>query len=653
MAFLSHPSATRPALIRPIREDTMQKNDTKSAVTLIMAGLALVMALYHLIYTQWMLIGPIRHQNLHYMLALVLVFLWSFTREKKTGGKIAALILIGLSIYATGYMFVNYEALQEERGPMLALTSQDIVAGLLLVGLGIEASRRSFGLVFPCVALCFIGYAVFGHSLPGPLQAPRIGMDELLISYGLDLSGGIYGQVLGISANYIFLFVLFGSLLGATGAARFFNQVGMLTGSRLDGGPAITAVVSSALMGSVTGSVMANVAATGAFTIPLMKKVGYKPYQAGAIEAAASSGGQIMPPVMGATAFVMAELAEVPYVTVMAAALIPSLLYFLSVGLYAQLQAKRLGIHMSQADIGNFSLKAFLSDAPLFVLPLLAIIALLVKGYSPMFTIFWAMMLLLALNLIDIARSRNWGQLRDVLPAFIDGAVTGAKIGVTCAVLGPIMTTVTKTLLGIKIPQLIVMWSGGSIPVALFITMCVCLVLGMGVPTLAAYLLVSMVGIPVLVNMGVLPFAAHMFVFVFACFSCLTPPIAIAALPAAGIAGSPYMRTALEASMVGAVGFAIPYLVVGRPALMLGQGPLPETLAVALVGSLTVIAFSMMLTGYGLRALKTPERAACGAVVVLCGFWIGMGTSALLAAGICLLCGLMTLQLRGRTRATA
>ncbi|WP_298067838.1 TRAP transporter fused permease subunit [uncultured Mailhella sp.] len=622
-----------------------------NVVRILMAGVALAMALYHLVYTQWMILGPIQHQNLHYMMALVLVFLWAFTKQKTTLGKAAVVLLIGLSIYATAYMFLNYSGLQEERGPMLDLTGQDMLVGVLLVGLGIEASRRSFGWVFPIVALCFIAYAVFGHNLPGPLQSPRIGIDELLVSYGLDLSGGIYGQVLGISANYIFLFVLFGSLLGATGAARFFNQVGMLTGSKLDGGPAITAVVSSALMGSVTGSVMANVAATGAFTIPLMKKVGYKPYQAGAIEAAASSGGQIMPPVMGATAFVMAELAEVPYVTVMAAALIPSLLYFLSVGMYAQLQAKRLGIRMDPSDIAAFSFRAFLHDAPIFVLPLLAIIALLVMGYSPMFTIFWAMMLLLVLNVIDIATSKRYDQLKNILPAFIDGAVTGAKIGVTCAVLGPIMTTVTKTLLGIKIPQLIVLWSQGSIPLALFITMCVCLILGMGVPTLAAYLLVSMVGIPVLVNMGVDPFAAHMFVFVFACFSCLTPPIAIAALPAAGIAGSSYMRTALEASMVGAVGFAIPYLVVGRPALMLGQGPFGETLAVSIVGVFTVIAFCMMITGYGMRPLRLPERWGLAFVVALCGLWIGAGQLPFLLTGLAVFAALLALQFRGRRKA--
>ncbi|MCQ2444813.1 MAG: TRAP transporter fused permease subunit, partial [Mailhella sp.] len=562
----------------------------RTPVALAMAALALAMAAYHLLYTQWMVIGPIEHQNLHYMLALVLVFLWSYSKSKTVTGKFSALAFIVLSLYATGYMFLNFYDLQEERGPMLDLTQQDLVVGALLVLLGLEASRRSFGWAFPIVAVCFISYACFGYMLPGPLASPKIDLDELLVSYGLGLSGGIYGQVLGISANYIFLFVLFGGLLGATGAARFFNQVGAFAGSKMAGGPAITAVLPSARMGSVTGSVMADVATTGSFTIPMMKKAGYRSYQAGAIEAAASSGGQIMPPVMGATAFVMAELAETPYVMVMSAALIPSILYFLSVGVYAQLQAKRLGLS-SDGAMSGFTWRGFLHDAPIFLLPLISIIAFLVMGFSPMFTIFWAMAVLFVLNLIDICTSRNWEQLGRILPAFVDAAVTGAKIGVTCAVLGPIMTTVTKTLLGIKIPQLIGMFCGGSVTMALLITMVVCLVLGMGVPTLAAYLLVSMIGIPVLVNMGVLPFAAHMFVFVFACFSCLTPPIAIAALPAAALAESRYLRTAIEASIVGVVGFIIPFLLVKSPELMLGFAPLSATIASASVAAVTVICF--------------------------------------------------------------
>ena len=175
-----------------------------------MAGLALAMAAYHLLYTQWMVIGPIEHQNLHYMLALVLVFLWSFSRAKSLPGKITTVVLIVLSVYATAYIFLNFNELQEERAPMLDLTTQDLLVGGLLVVLGLEASRRSFGWAFPIVACCFIGYAIWGHMLPGPLASPKLDMDELLVSYGLGLSGGIYGQVLGISANYIFLFVLFG-----------------------------------------------------------------------------------------------------------------------------------------------------------------------------------------------------------------------------------------------------------------------------------------------------------------------------------------------------------------------------------------------------------------------------------------------------------
>jgi len=610
-------------------------DSSRSLVKLVMAGLALVMAAYHLLYTQWMIIGPIEHQNLHYMLALCLVFLWSFTRSKTMLGKVTALGFIGLSLYATIYIFLNFYALQEERAPMLDLTQQDLIVGALLVILGLEASRRSFGYAFPIVALCFIGYAIFGHELPGPLASPKIDIDELLVSYGLGLSGGIYGQVLGISANYIFLFVLFGGLLGATGAARFFNQVGAFAGSKLAGGPAMTAVISSALMGSVTGSVMANVATTGAFTIPMMKKAGYKPYQAGAIEAAASSGGQIMPPVMGATAFVMAELAETPYVMVMSAALIPSILYFFSVGIYAQLQAKRLGLK-SMSDTLGFTWRSFLHDAPIFLLPLLTIIVFLIMGFSPMYTIFWAMVVLFVLNLIDIASSKNWSQLRALIPAFVDASVTGAKIGVTCAVLGPIMTTVTKTLLGVKIPQLIVLWCNGSLPMALFITMCVCLVLGMGVPTLAAYLLVSMIGIPVLVDMGVMPFAAHMFVFVFACFSCLTPPIAIAALPAAALAEANYLRTAVESSIVGVVGFVIPFLLVHAPELMLGYAPLSATLISAGLAALAVLCFGMGYCGFARRCLNKAERAFCFvAAVAFCEFLfdhspiaIGVGSAA-------------------------
>ena len=575
------------------------------------AVVAIGMALYHLIYTQYMILGPIHHQNLHYMLALVLVFLWSMKSARTKAMLIVSVSLVLASIYATGYMFVNFSELQEIRGPLLDLNLHDEIVGCLLIGLGLEATRRAFGLIFPLVALCFIAYAVFGSHLPGPIATPYIPIAELLTSYAMGLMDGIYGQVLGISAHYIFLFVLFGGVLSVTGASRFFNQVGAITGKYLSGGPAITAVVSSALMGSVTGSAMANVATTGAFTIPMMKKVGYQPHQAGAIEAAASTGGQIMPPVMGATAFVLAEMAEIPYVKVMAAALVPALLYFLSVGIYAQLQAKRMNITASMDDV-RFSLSNLVKDGPIFLFPLFAIIVILILGYSPMFTIFWAICILLVLNFLDIVFRKDRGALRNLVPAFISGAQAGAKIAVTCAVLGPIITTVTKTVLGLKIPSAISLWCQGSLPLALLITMGACIILGMGVPTLAAYLLVSLVGTPVLVDLGVQPFAAHMFVFIFACFSCLTPPIAISAIPAAGIAGSSYMRTAMEASKVGVLGFIVPYLLVYAPELMIGNSGKGAFAASFTIAVASIIVLGPALSAYARQRLNLFERLSYG-----------------------------------------
>ena len=582
--------------------------------------LSMFMVTYHLLYTQILLLGPIQHLNLHYMLALLMVFLYAMHKAETPLSRRTAGVLVLLSVYATGYVFLEFEDLQMLRAPVLMLTTQDMVVGTLLVLLGLEASRRAFGPVFPCVALCFILYALFGHHLSGVLAAPRLDIQDVLVSFCMGLDNGIYGSSLAISANYIFLFVVFGSVLGVTGASTFFNQVGYLAGRRMAGGPAISSVISSALMGSITGSAMANVATTGSFTIPLMKKAGYHPYQAGAIEAAASTGGQIMPPIMGATAFVLAEMVQCPYADVMVAGFLPAVLYFYSVGVYAQLQAKKLRIDASNLKV-DFNPRNFLWEAPVFVLPLVIITVILLLGYTPMFTIFWALIALLALNVADIRRKGDWSLLRRIVPALVDGAVTGAKIGVTCAVLGPIISTMTKTMLGVKIPSVIALWCHGSVFLALVLTALVCIILGCGLPTLAAYLIVSLVGVPTLTNLGVDRFAAHMFVFVFAVFSCITPPIATSAVPAAGIAGAGYMRTALESSKVGCVGFLIPFLVVFCPNILIVAAP--DSGLIILGYFLTAVAavtlFGVFVVGYGARELSGLERTfaggACAALI--------------------------------------
>ncbi|MFH1490263.1 MAG: TRAP transporter fused permease subunit [Pseudomonadota bacterium] len=586
---------------------------------LIIKIIAIGMGLYHLIYTQILFFGPIEHENLHYLLALVLVFLAEMQKKPSPLNYAWMSLLIALSLFSTIYIFVEYSNLAEMRGPLYLLTDLDVFVGIALIFLALIGCWMSFGAVFPIIAVVFMAYAYFGHYLSGPFETPILPIRELLSSYVMGFMGGIYGMTLGISANYIFLFVLFGGILNATGAARFFTQLGSMAAKKMAGGPAITAIVSSALMGSINGSAMANVATTGAFTIPLMKKVGYKKEQAGAIEAAASTGGQIMPPVMGAAAFVMADMLEMPYVRVMIAAAIPSLLYFFSLGVYVQLQAKKMKID-ARGAIKSAPRREVLADAPIFILPLLVIVILLLLRYSPMFTIFWGTVTLLFLNAIQVFIRKEKEAMKRLVDGFIQGAVSGAGIALSCAALGPIIVTVTKTVLGLKVAGIIAVWSGGLLVAALLMTMLASIVLGMGVPTLPAYVLVALVSVPVLVKMNVILLSAHMFCFIFACFSCLTPPIAISAIPAAGIAGASYLRTAFESTKVGLVGFIVPYLIVFAPELMFEHPSFLQVLISVASSVAAILALGAAMVGYFYHELGILERIVFG---IAAGFLFG------------------------------
>ena len=588
---------------------------SKLNLNILITITAFSMATYHMIYTQYIILDPFLHNNVHYAFSLVLVYLMELKNKSRVYWPLL-IFLIALSLVSTLYIHVNYEELVSFRGPMYALTPVDIFIGIALLVVGLEATRRAFGNIFPVIALIFIGYAYFGHYIKGPLHTPSQSINELLSMYSVGLQGGMYGTVLTVSANYIFLFVLFGGVLGATGASRFFLQMGSLAAKKLRGGPAITAVIASMLMGSVTGSSMANVATTGAFTIPLMKKVGYKPYQAGAIEAAASTGGQIMPPVMGAAAFVMAEMLELSYVRIMAAAVIPALLYFFSVAMYAQLQALKMNI-VAQMRVEKIDVKRLLADAPIFIIPFFLIVTLLLLRYSPMFTIFWAIVALLVLNFAQVMIRREKLVLDQLLSGFVSGASGGARLGVTCAMLGPVVSTITVTVLGLRVPSIVALWSGGNLMAALLITMCASILLGMGSPTLVAYILVALVAAPVLVHLGVSPLSAHMFTFIFAVFSCMTPPVAVAALAACGIARSSYLRTALEAVKVGFVGFIVPYMVIFAPGLILEHISYTLTVLVVLASLIAITCFSAGLVGYALRELRIYERSFCFFITVM------------------------------------
>jgi TRAP transporter 4TM/12TM fusion protein len=318
---------------------------------------------------------------------------------------------------------------------------------------------------------------------------------------------------------------------------------------------------------------------------------------------------------MGAAAFVMADMLEMPYVRVMIAAAIPSLLYFFSLGVYVQLQAKKMKID-ARAAIESAPRREVLGDAPIFILPLLIILILLLLRYSPMFTIFWGTVVLFFLNAVQIFIRKERGSMKRLVDGFIQGAVSGAGIALSCAALGPIIVTVTKTVLGLKVAGIIAVWSGGLLVAGLLMTMLASVVLGMGVPTLPAYVLVALVSVPVLVKMNVIVLSAHMFCFIFACFSCLTPPIAISAIPAAGIAGASYLRTAFESTKVGLVGFIVPYLIVFAPELMFEHPSFLQVLISVVSSVAAILALGAAIVGYFYHDLGILERllfamAAC------------------------------------------
>ncbi len=521
--------------------------------------LGLMMFLYHMVSTQILFVGSYEHQTIHLFFLLVLTFLNTMRKHKNVWVWGVQSLLIGLSVVSTVYVFINMSHLESIAGyPSFS----DLLVGVILIILVVEGTRQAWGMVLPIVACLFMGYFFLGHLLTGPLYHRPFSFDYIISYLSIGLSG-IFGTFLSISANQVFLFVVFGALLEVIKIDDFFYEVGKAAGRVFRGGPAQTAVVSSSLVGMVTGAAVANVAICGAFTIPFMKRVGYKPEIAGAIEATAATGGQLMPPVMGAAAFLMAFFLGVPYATVMLAAVIPSLLYYFCCALGVQFIAVSNNINPPPEAVNK---RVIYRRLPLFALPLTILIILLVLRYSPMLAGFWAIITSLLLSLIQ---KDTRPTLLKVVKCLSRGACMGAQIGVSLAIVGIMSQTLITTGLGNKIVGVVEMLSGGNMAIALVITMFVSLILGCGVPTTAAYFLVAIVAVPVLVKMGVLDISAHFFAFYFAIISALTPPVALAALAAAGIAEANYWKTAINSFKLAIAGFILPFLIVYNPALIL------------------------------------------------------------------------------------
>ena len=562
----------------------------KDKVPLSVTVVGLAMACYHMVYTQVFLQATKPHLNTHLGFCLVLVLLDQLTKAKTKWSRIWLLFLILLSLLSVGYVQLNWQALEERA---YFNTTFDLIIGVILIVLVLEATRRSFGLILPVLAIVVVLYPFIGKSLPEPFRCTAYSLDQTISNLSIGLANGIYGIVLPTSANYIFLFVLFGALLQSLGGSRFFMLLARALAARMQGGPGMMAVMSSALVGSITGSAAANVAITGSFTIPLMKKVGYKPEHAAAIEAAASNGGQIMPPVMGIVAFGMAGLTGIPYLKIITMAVIPALLYFWAAGLYVRFRSAQLRIG-ALSDGEEVDLKQLLITLPSFVTPFVVILILLIKGYSVMYVAFWAIMSTIAVSFIQ----RDRPSLRDIVEGFVNGARAGAGIGASAACVGLIMATFTMSGLGVKISVGIQSWSGGSFFLALLIIAGLCVLMGCGGPSLTAYFIVSIFGVPALTKMGMAFEQAHFFTMFFAVFAFLTPPVAVVALIAAKLAEADYIKAAIEATKVAIGGFLIPFMFAYAPVLLFQQQELSSAVMAIVASVSCLLAFEISFVGY-------------------------------------------------------
>ncbi len=511
---------------------------------------------------------------------------------------------------AAAYIAVRYPLLVD----IILLSPTDaVVAGVVLSVLLLEALRRATGRALPVIILVFVLYAVFADAMPARLEGRATEWRQLVGYLTLDINS-MLGVPIKIGTTIVVTFILFGSLLTVTGGSRFFTELALLGMGRFRGGSAKIAVAASALFGSISGSAVANVVATGVVTIPMIKKSGYAPHQAGAIEAVASTGGQLMPPVMGAAAFLMAEFLQIPYSEVVMAALVPALLYYAALFIQADLEAARRGItRVPEAEIPRARdvLPGLHFAVPFVVL----IVGLFSFNIQPETAVLGSAASLIVLSLAFGYRGER-PKIRDLLDAFRTTGVGVIEIILITAGAGFVIGVLSISGLGFNLTLALVQVGAGSLVVLLVLAALVCIVLGMGLPTAGVYVLLAALVAPAMVQVGIVPIAAHMYVMYFGMMSMITPPVAIAAYAAAGLARADPMRTGWEACRFGWSAFVVPFLFVLSPTLLL-IGPADAVALAIVTAALGIWLTSIGLAGYFMRPMSAALRVAFAAAGIL------------------------------------
>lgn len=570
-------------------------------LALFITLLAIAMSAFHLYTAGFGLLLTMKQRATHLLFVFALGFLMYPATKKSRKDRIALLdwVFAILGVVVTSYILLNYEVLVRRGG---LPTQMDLFLGLLAILLVLEITRRSIGPELPIIALVFIGYAFAGPYLPGALghrgySYTRV-IDQLYTT-----TEGIFGTPLGVSATFVFMFILFGSFLDITGVGQFFIDVAFAVAGHRKGGPAKAAVLASGFMGSISGSSIANTVTTGAFTIPLMKKIGYKPNFAGAVEAAASTGGQILPPVMGAAAFIMSEFTNIPYIQIVGSAVVPALLYYLGVMVMVHLQASKRGLQgIPREELPSFG-RTFAMGFHL-TLPLIAVVLFLIR-FSPLRAAFLSILVALAVSML---RKHTRINFKSILSAMEDGAKKAVSVAAACACAGIIVGIVTLTGLGLTFANLIVSLAGGLLLPTLLFTMVASIILGMGLPTTAKYIVLATMAAPALVQLGVPLIAAHLFILYFGVIADVTPPVALAAYAGAGIAGGESFKTGVQALKLASAGFLIPFIFAMSPELLLIDVTLGQAVAAILSACVGVVAFASAMQDYFISKTKIWER---------------------------------------------
>ena len=568
-------------------------------------------------------LGAVKLRAAHVMVLLPLAFLLypTYRKERRTRSWMPAwdVLLSAAAIFCFAYILRRYDSLARTG----RLNSMDVWVGIVCLVLSFEAARRTSGNL-AVIALVFLSYfAVWGRYVPGVFGTAAFPLKRIVKSLVWDTIG-ILGTGSGVSATYIFIFVLFGAFLKYSGFSQFINDISLTLVGRTPGGPAKVSVIASAMMGMINGSAIANVATTGTITIPLMKKTGYRKEFAGAVEAVASTGGQFTPPIMGAVGFVMAEFMAVSYTKVMLAAAIPAVLYYVSLLWSVHLEAKRLGLSgLSPENIPKAA--QVLKARGHLLVPLVVLLALMFYGYTPLYAAIAAIFVTVPVSWLRRETRMTPGI---ILQAVVEGSRSAVGVGVSCVIIGVIIGSVNMTSLGVNFGNLILKVVGeGQLFLGGLMVMVMSIILGMGVPGVAAYVIVYAVAVPVLRGVGATEMAANMFCLIYACLSNITPPVAMSSYVASGIADSDMTKTSLIAIKLGIAGFIVPFFFLDNPVLLYGStegvalGTTAYSFATALIGVLALAGglagLPLQKFGRGITALRLVGRGLLVAAGIL------------------------------------